>query len=75
MRAAAGAEPAASMPVAPLAAAATPEVAPDFVDFLDIGGVFASYSCSILSPPHAGFVKALLPVRLRLISFSFTSYG
>jgi hypothetical protein len=75
MRAAAGAEPTASMPVAPLAAAAMPEVAPDSLDFLDIGGVFASYSISIHSPPHAGFVKALLPVRLRLISFSFTCYG
>jgi hypothetical protein len=35
---AAGAEPAASMPVAPLAAAAMPEVAPDLVDFMDVAG-------------------------------------
>jgi hypothetical protein len=35
---AAGAEPAASVPVAPLVAAAMPEVAPDLVDFLDDGG-------------------------------------
>ncbi len=35
---AAGAEPAAPMPVAPLAAVAMPEVAPDLVDFLDDGG-------------------------------------
>ena len=69
MKAAAGAEQAASMPV-PLAAAATLEVAPDSIDFFDIGAVFA-----IHSPPHAGFVKALLPVRLRLISFSFAGYG
>jgi hypothetical protein len=71
---AAGAEPAASMPVAPPAAAAMPEVAPDLVDFLDDGGSLRHvlFVPSTLHDIQAS-CKADLAVHLRLfIDFSLT---
>jgi hypothetical protein len=68
MGAAAGAEPAASMPV-PLEAAAKPEVAPDSLDFSCLGEFSLRILCSIHPRPHAGFVKAVLSVHIRHISF------